>query len=171
MWYYLIFLLVFCPHELPVPHQAPEPLWEALKRVAWELELTGPRCPWITDFRSEVQWVRLHYREAASYPPLTDCQRLPPAAVIRQGLAFNRSCQQYLEGRWQVRAYERDEIDEVLRRCQQLGQVWEAMATASADDLNWFCRRQALARLRELVGDQVYYSGDWPLPAPVGGQP
>src|SRR5437773_598642 len=86
---YLILLLVISPVEIPVPRKVPEPYWQALKETAWGLELTGPRCPWITDFRSEVRWVRLRWRESLAYPPLADCERLPAQDTIRQLLAFN----------------------------------------------------------------------------------
>jgi hypothetical protein len=166
--YWLVLTLLVWPEELPVPHQAPEPLWRALKEIAWTLELTGPRCPWITDFRSEVRWVRHHMRDAAEYPALTECQRLPPAFVIHDNLAFNRVHQCYLEARWVVRLQDRDAIEDALQQSRQISRIWEAMAAANADDLNWFCRRQALARLRELLGDEAYYEGDWPFPIPLG---
>src|SRR5438477_6291186 len=96
---YVVLVLVFSPVELPVPQRVSEPYWQALKQVARDLELTGPRCPWISDFESEVRWVRKNVRETADCPPLADARRLPPAVQIRQLLAFNSAYRQFLEAR------------------------------------------------------------------------
>jgi hypothetical protein len=142
-------------------------MWQALKQTAWDLELTGPRCPWIADFRSEVRWVRKHWRESACCPPLSDCRRLPPATAIRQMLAFNAAYRQYLEARRWVRRHEWEELTEILSETDRLREVWQAAAEAVAEDHIWVCRRQALRRLQELIGDEGYYSGNLPPCVPL----
>jgi hypothetical protein len=82
MWRIVVVLLVSSPREIPLPHHAPEPAWAALRAQAWDLELTGPHCQWVDDFRSEVAWVRRHARESIDWPPLHDVDRFPPRPAV-----------------------------------------------------------------------------------------
>lgn len=163
----MIWLLIVSPFEIPVPHRAPEPYWQALKETAWWLELTGPRCSWVTDFRAEVRWVRLRWREALAYPALADCQRLPSQETIRQLLAFNGAYRQCLEVRRRLRRHEWDVLTEALRETDELMQIWQAAREATAEEQHWVCRRRALHRLRELIGSDAYASGELPPCVPL----
>jgi hypothetical protein len=164
---YIVLLLVLCPVEMPVPRRAPEPYWQALKQTAWALELTGPRCPWITDFRSEVRWVRQRWRESLAFPSLADCQRLPAQDTIRQLLAFNTAYRQYTEMRRCLRRHEWDMLTDTLQETDRLCCVWQAAREAMAEDQNWFCRRRALFRLQQLIGSEAYSCGDLPPCVPL----
>src|SRR5947209_6156782 len=81
VWELLVALLLLAPTPPSVPSHAPEPLWQALKQVALELEVVGPHERWANDFRSELGYVRRHWRELAQAPPLADCSRLPSAEL------------------------------------------------------------------------------------------
>jgi hypothetical protein len=164
---YAIWLLILSPFDIPIPRHASEPYWQALKQTAWWLELTGPRCPWNTDFRSEVRWVRLRWRESLGYPALTDCQRLPPPETIRQFLAFNAAYRQSVEVRRCLRRHEWEMLTETLWETDQLMQVWQAAREAVAEEQNWVCRRRALFRLRQLIGPDAYSNGDLPPCVPL----
>lgn len=164
---YLVLLLIVSPFEIPVPRRVPEPYWQALKETAWTLELSGPRCPWITDFRSEVRWVRLRWRESQAYPPLADCQRLPPHDTIRQLLAFNVAYRQYTEVRRCLRRHEWDVLTETLQETDRLHFIWQAAREAMAEDQNWVCRRRALHRLQLLIGTEAYSRGNLPPCVPL----
>lgn len=164
---YLILLLIISPFEIPAPRRVSEPYWRALKETAWSLELTGPHCPWITDFRSEVRWVRLRWRESLAYPPLADCQRLPSQHTIRQLLAFNGAYRHYLEVRRCLRRHEWDLLTETIQETEWLSHVWQAAREAMAEDQNWFCRRRALFRLQQLIGTEDYSSGRLPPCVPL----
>jgi hypothetical protein len=164
---YLVLFLIISPFEAPVPRRVPEPYWHALKQTAWALELTGPRCPWITDFRSEVHWVRLRWRESLTYPALADCQRLPPQDTIRQYLAFNAAYRQYMEIRRCLRHHEWEELTETLQETDRLCHVWQAAREAMAEDQSWICRRRALLRLQQLIGTEAYSRGQLPPCVPL----
>jgi hypothetical protein len=164
---YVVLFLVLSPIELPAPHRVSEPYWGALKQTAWDLELTGPRCPWINDFESEVRWVRKNWREAAECPPLADSKRLPPPSLIRKLLGFNAAYRQFLEARREVRRHEWDEVTEVLGETDRLREVWQAAADASSEDHIWVCRRRALKRLKELIGEEAYDAGNLPPCVPL----
>ena len=163
----LVLLLILSPVELPAPHTVSEPYWEALKLLALNLELTGPRCPWVNDFMSEVRWVRRHYREAAECPPLSDCRRLPLDVPVRQMLDFNAAYRQNLEARRCVRRHEWDEITDALRETDRLREVWQCVADAVSEEQIWVCRRQALRHLKELIGEEAYNQGSLPPCIPI----
>jgi hypothetical protein len=150
-----------------MPHRVPEAYWQALKDAAWNLELTGPRCPWIADFRSEVRWVRKHRPDALACPPLADSRRLPSPVVIRQLLAFNGAHRQYLEARRWVRRHEWEELTEALCETDRLREIWQAAAEAASEEQIWICRRRALLRLQELIGEEAYYTGNLPPCVPL----
>ena len=164
---YCVLVLVLSPFELPVPHRASEAYWQALKQVALDLELTGPRCPWINDFESEVRWVRKNWREASDCPPLSDGDRLPPASLIRQLLNTNCAYRQFLEARREVRRLDWDELTELLSETNRLREVWQCAADATSADHIWVCRRRALKRLRDLVGEEAYDAGSLPPCVPL----
>jgi len=164
---YLVVLLIVSPCEIPVPRRVPDAYWHALKQTAWGLELTGPRCPWINDFRSEVRWVRLRWRESLAYPPLADCQRLPPQDTIRQLLAFNSAYRQFTEVRRCLRRHEWDVLTETLQETDHLHHIWQAAREAMAEDQNWVCRRRALLRLQQLIGTEAYSRGNLPPCVPL----
>jgi hypothetical protein len=164
---YLVLLLIVSPFEIPVPRRVSEPYWHALKQTAWSLELTGPRCPWITDFRSEVRWVRLRWRESADYPRLADCQRLPKPETIQQLLAFNAAYRNCMEVRRCLRRQEWDLLTDTIEETEWLGCVWQAAREAMAEDQNWFCRRRALYRLQQLIGPEPYSCGCLPPCVPL----
>jgi hypothetical protein len=163
----MVLVLVLSPVEIPVSRRASEPSWQALRQVAWDLELTGPRCPWINDFESEVRWVRKNWRDAADCPPLADSTRLPPLGHIRELLNFNAAYRQYLEARREVRRHEWDEITEIVSETDHLREVWQAAADATSEDHIWVCRRRALKHLKELLGDQAYDAGTMPPCVPL----
>jgi hypothetical protein len=82
-------------------------------------------------------------------------------------LAFNASYRQYLEARRWVRRHEWEELSDVLGETDRLREIWQAAAEAAAEDHIWVCRRQALRRLQELIGDEAYYSGNLPPCVPL----
>jgi hypothetical protein len=164
---FVILVLVLSPFELPAPHRASVSYWVALKRVAKDLELTGPRCPWINDFESEVRWVRKNWRDAVDCPPLTDCRRLADPSLTRKLLGFNGIYRQFLEARREIRRHEWDEITEVLGETDCLREIWQAAADATSEQHIWVRRRRALKRLRELIGEAAYDAGELPPCVPI----
>ena len=163
---YLVLLLIFSPFEVPfVPREASEPYWRALKQTAEALELTGKRRPWITDFRSEVSWVRQHYAEATegNYPPLSDAYRLPPRHVCLQLYRFYGASEYSLTMQRGCRLHRWEEFSELICQAETAQRVWMLAAEAQDEDRILVERRRCLAKLRGLVGDDAFYEGRlWP---------
>jgi len=160
-------LLILSPWPVPVSQRAPEPVWQSLKQIAFRSELVGPHERWITDFRSELSYVRRHGRELLDSPPISDCTWLPPYAVAQDCRRFNLSYQRSLELRRQVLLHRQEEWTEALCEAQYLGEVWRRIETATCPSNSWVCRRRGLQQLREILGPEAYYSGQLPPCVPV----
>lgn len=167
MWETLVVLLILWPTAPPVPTRAPEPLWDALKRVALTLEVVGPNERWANNFEQELAYVRRHWRDLENAPSLADCSRLPPAELAMAYCRLNWSYQESLKARRWLSRHRWDEMTEALDETQKLYQVWELVRDAVSTDRNWACRRRALLRLREAIGPEAYYSGELPPCLPL----
>src|SRR5207244_10589515 len=93
MWDLATVLLILSPVVPPVPHHASDALWKPLKRIALVLEIVGPHERWIDDYRSELGYVRRHWRELAHAPALSDCQNLPEAGIVKECRHLNHTYQ------------------------------------------------------------------------------
>ena len=100
-------------------------------------------------------------------PPLCDLQRLPPAPVAREAIAFNRRCHRVLATRADTELHREQWWTDVLSETDQLYYVWDALADAHNESQSIAFRRQSLGRLRELIGSEAYYSGRLPPSVPV----
>src|SRR6202030_1683077 len=94
----------------PVPQHVPPAMWEPLKRIALRLEIVGAHERWIDDYRSELGYVRRHWRELAQAPTLLDCQFLPDALVVKECRNFSRGFERMLEARSQVVLYRQEAL-------------------------------------------------------------
>jgi hypothetical protein len=163
----VVALLLLWPTTPPVPQQVPEPLWQALKRVALATEVVGPHERWANDFHSELLYVRRHWRELAEAPALDDSRRLPPPDLVLSSCRLNWSYQEYLKARRCVCRHHWDELTIALEETQRLYQFWELVREAGCAERSWACRRRALLRLRELLGPVAFYNADLPPCLPL----
>jgi hypothetical protein len=98
---------------------------------------------------------------------LHDCERFPDRAAINDMLAFNRSYRQHMDACQPVNLSRWWEFRAVLQETDQLYQIWDTARDARCDYYYVTVRRQALKKLRELVGAEVYYSGEMPPYVPL----
>jgi hypothetical protein len=166
----LIVLLVLSPIELPLPDKAPEPLWQALKDFDQMAELSGPNAHWMQSFRGEARWARCRWREAADYPSICDCQRLPSLHVINQYLMLNRRYYWWLESRQRIDLSKADLIGEAMCETDKLYCIWNHVQGAMSESSLWVDRRRELFLLRQEAGDAAYY-GRLPPPVPLWRYP
>jgi hypothetical protein len=103
-----------------------------------------------------------------SDPPLADRHRFPSRDVASRAMQFNRTYRRHVELRqmWELHRWwywqeVRNETDYVYR-------CWDYLHAAQGgeggDESYW---RRSLMRLRDLIGDEAYYLGAMPPPAPV----
>jgi len=136
--------------------------WEILDPREVRYVLTRPE-----DFSSDLKLLRRRYHELTGAPPLTDGLRFPDRSAISDMLAFNRAYRQNLDNRLAVELVRWWELQEAVQESDKLYQIWDLVRDARCDYYYVTVRRQALKRLREMIGAQAYYSGTLPPYVPL----
>jgi len=173
--YLLAVALLTAPVEAPEPVTTPEvhaTLLPSLQALALEWEILDPRearylLTRMEDFSSDLKLLRRRYHELADAPPLNDGLRFPDRAVISDLLAFNRSYRQHIDNRQALESTHWWELNETLQETDRLYQIWDTLRDARCDYYYVTVRRQALKRLRDMLGEQAYYSGCLPPHVPI----
>ncbi len=173
--YLLALALLTSPAEtadLPGETEMVAALRPALQALAIQMEILDPRevryvLTRPEDFASDLKLLRRRYEELVDAPPLNDCQRFPERAIINDLLAFNRSYRQHIDTRQAMELAHWWELREAVQETDRLYQVWDTIRDARCDYYYVTVRRQALKRLRELVGEEAYYSGSLPPYVPL----
>jgi hypothetical protein len=119
------------------------------------------------DFADDLKLLRQRHADLLDAPPLYDCQRFPDRSVVSELLTFNRAYRQNLDNRLAVEASSRARLEEAIAETDHLYQIWDAVRDTRCDYYYINVRRQALKRLRDLIGEQAYYTGSLPPHVPV----
>ena len=144
----------------------------ALQAVAVQLEILDPReVRYILargeDFAADLNLLQRRYRELADAPPLGDSLRFPDRESVNEMLSFNRAYRQHIDIRQSVELAHWWEHQATLQETEQLYQIWDTVRDARCEYYYVTVRRQALKRLRELLGQDDYYTGQLPPYVPV----
>lgn len=167
MWDYLIVLCVISPVEVPVSSQAPPEAWQALKNISLDMEVVGPHERWVSDFRSEMRYVRSHVRGLCEAPTINDCAGLPSADTAAECCRFSEQYQAHLQTQQLMMPHKSEEISQALDEARRLHRVWCTVRRAGNSEESWVSRRRALEQLRETLGTEAYYTGKLPPCVPV----
>jgi hypothetical protein len=119
------------------------------------------------DFASDLKLLRRRFHELQGAPLVNDGLRFPERSTISDMLAFNRSYKQNLDNRLAVEAVRWWELQEAVQETDRLYQVWDLVRDARCDYYYVTVRRQALKRLRDMIGQEAYYSGNLPPYVPL----
>ncbi len=119
------------------------------------------------DFASDLKLLRRRYADLCDAPPLYDCMRFPDRSLVNDMLAFNRAYRQHLDNRQSMELANAWQLHEMLLEADRLYQVWDLVRDTRCDYYYVTVRRQALKKLKEMIGDQAYYSGTLPPHVPV----
>jgi hypothetical protein len=136
--------------------------WEILDPREMRYVLARPE-----DFSSDLQLLRRRYHELTEAPMLQDCERFPDRATVNDLLAFNRAYRRHIDVRQPVELSRWWELRTVLQETEYLYQVWDKVRDARCEYYYVTVRRKALKDLRDMVGDDAYYSGQLPPYVPV----
>jgi hypothetical protein len=147
-------------------------LQPTLQKVAVQWEILDPRevryvLAHHDDLGSDLKLLRRRYRDLADAPAVCDSQRFPDRAAVGELLTFNRSYRQHLDNCQAVEMVHWWELREALQETDRLYHVWDTVRDARCEYYYVTVRRQALKRLRDLVGEEAYYSGQLPPHVPV----
>jgi hypothetical protein len=119
------------------------------------------------DFVSDLNLLRRRFRELADAPPLHDGFRFPERERVNHLLAFNRAYRQHLTIRQPLELVRWWELRAALQETDHLYQIWDTVRDARCDYYYVTVRRQALKKLRQLVGEDDYYNGRLPPHVPL----
>lgn len=119
------------------------------------------------DAASDLRMLQRRYQELNDAPYLADATRFPDRAVVNELLAFNRAYRNYVETRQPMETTQGSQLRAVQREVEYLYQVWDTVRDARCDYYYVTVRRQALKKLRDLVGENAYYDGDLPPHVPL----
>jgi hypothetical protein len=147
---------------LRLPLQALATEWEILDPREARYVLARPE-----DFTADLNLLRRRFHELRDAPSSGDCQRFPERAAINDLLAFNRSFRQFIDVRQPGEPSRWGELRSALQETDHLYQVWDTVRDARCEYYYVTVRRQALKRLREMIGEEAYYSGHLPPHVPV----
>lgn len=144
----------------------------ALQAMAVQLEILDQReVRYILargdDFVSDLNLLQRRYRELAEAPPLSDSLRFPDRESVNEMLTFNRAYRQHIDVRQSVELAHWWDHQAALQETEQLYQIWDTVRDARCEYYYVTVRRQALKRLRELLGEAEYHSGQLPPYVPV----
>jgi hypothetical protein len=173
--YVLAVALLSSPPDAPEPALAPERFMELrpiLQKLAVQWEILDPRevryvLVRAEDFASDLKLLRRRQRDLVDAPNLCDGLRFPERSTIGDMLAFNRSYRQHIDSRQAVEVVHWWELREAVQEADRLYHVWDTVRDARCDYYYVTVRRQALKRLREMIGDEAYFAGQLPPHVPV----
>ena len=100
-------------------------------------------------------------------PRVADGMRFPERAAVNELVRFNRSYLKHLQQRQQLEVDRADALRAVMWETDRLYQVWDAVRDARCEFYYVTVRRQALKKLKDLVGDEAYQTGTLPPNVPT----
>jgi hypothetical protein len=171
----LALALLTAPPDAPLPAAVPAmhtALRFPLQVLSLQCEILDPRevrymLARREDFVADLNLLRRRYQELADAPAVADCLRFPERATVNDLLAFNRAYRQHLDVRQPLELVHWWEVHAALQETDQLFHIWNQVRDARCEYYYVNVRRQALKRLRELVGKEAYYSGNLPPCVPL----
>jgi len=173
--YMLAAALLTSPPETPLPEtnanlfaavQAP------LHALAIDWEILDPReARYVLarpeDLAADLNLLRRRYHDLRDAPPASDAVRFPERTAVNELLSFNRAFKQHIEVRQPGEPGRSWELREAVTEIDHLYHVWDTVRDARCEYYYVTVRRQALKRLREMLGEEAYYSAKLPPHVPV----
>jgi hypothetical protein len=158
------------PEQPPTPDRWPG-LQAALHKTAVEWEILDPRetryvLARVEDYQADLDILRKRQVELADAPKVGDSARFPAREVVNEFIRFNRAYRKHLETRQVWEADRADVIRIVMAETDRLYRVWDAIRDARCEFYYITVRRQALQRLRDLIGPEAYAIGELPPHVP-----
>ena len=162
--------LIAAPPGTPEPAPLPEQwagLQAALHKTAVEMEILDERETRYVlarpdDFEADLNLLRRRYVDLADAPKLGEAGRFPDRRAVSEYITFNREYRKTLETRQVWESDRADLIRVVVLETDQLYKVWDAVRDARCEFYYVTVRRQALKRLKEVIGDEAFANADLP---------
>jgi len=113
-------------------------------------------------FPYELAKLRERWQLLWNAPPAADALRFPNRSRVVELLELNQKYRRYLDTLCWT-----DEVGEAAAETERLQNLWDLVRDARCDYNYVTCRRLALKRMREQLGEEAYYSGWLPPAVPL----
>jgi hypothetical protein len=158
--------------DLVQPPAGYDLLCPTFQKLAIRLEVLDPRethyiLARSEDFETDVKLLRCRFHELADAPRLDEGLRFPDRKMVNDLLTFNRAFRQYVTSRQSVDRVHAEELQIALNEADRLYQIWDAVRDARCNYYYVKVRRQALKRLRAMIGVPAFYRGELPPHVPI----
>lgn len=158
--------LILFPIDPPASAADSEELRSALIELAVAAEILDSREANVSlrpeAFSYELAKIRERWQQLWNAPPAADAFRFPGRARVVELLELNQKYRRYLETlSWT------EEVREVVAETDRLQNLWDLVRDARCNYTYITCRRFALKRIREQLGEEAYYGGDLPPVVPL----
>lgn len=159
------------PESTPPADQWPG-IRDAIHKLAVEWEILDPReqryiLARPEDYGSDLNLLRRRYQELADAPHVAESFRFPDRNTVNDLVRFNRAFRKHLDQRHELEMDRSETLRTVMRETDRLYQVWDAVRDARCEFYYVTVRRQALKKLRDLVGTDAYEAGNLPPNVPM----
>ncbi len=119
------------------------------------------------DFKDDLRTLQERCEELRTAPPLCEAERFPGRDLVSDMMAFNRAYHDNLSKRLELDRIHAEELRQALQETDQLHRVWNTVHEINCPYYYVTYRRQALRQLRELIGEQAFYTGNLPPHVPL----
>ena len=156
-----------CPPEADFPalrdaiHQVAV-RWEILDERESRYVLTRP-----ADFCTDLNMLRRRYRDLDGAPLVADSARFPERHYLNEQVKFNRVFRRHVDERRQLEVDRAESLRDVVMETDRLYQIWDSVRDARCDFYYVTVRRQALKKLRDMIGEDAYESAKLPANVPT----
>jgi hypothetical protein len=104
-------------------------------------------------------------------PCVSEGEWLPSREVLNDLLRFNRQYRASLDARWSVDLIHREDVQEMIDETDKLYRVLDAARDYRGEYYYVTGRRESLKKLKELLGDEMWYGHELPPCVPLPCEP
>jgi hypothetical protein len=131
--------------------------WEILDSRETRYVLAKPE-----DFQDDLDFLRRRRIDFEDAPKVGESDRLPNRQAVNDNIRFNRAYRKNLDTRLLWEPDRANVIGDAIRETEKLYKIWDAMRDAKCEHHYITVRRLALKKLKEMVGPEIYLTGESP---------
>ena len=120
-----------------------------------------------TEIVSDINIIRRRRVELQNAPHIVDVEPFPDRVYINSRVAFNRAFHRHIAERGLLEPDRKDFLTEIASENQKLYTIWDAARDAKCDFYYITVRRQALVKLKYLIGEEDFNQGKLPDNVPT----
>lgn len=165
-------LLVFGSHHVGYDIKPNAMLLQDMQKLAIVCELMDKReyneiFFRLEDFVQDARCIRERKEKLRNAPAASDSYLFPDRDLISKCMEANFYYQQFLKSNRYLNSSTAVQYSKALVQCQTLRTLYDSVRDAKTDYMYITIRRLALAKIRQTIGDEAYYTGTLPPALPT----